>query len=173
MAGDVVVVRMPILYSIGVVSRHHRSAILRAPRRDRQPRLRVPAKASANAFVATESVAEEEQIMATSLESTRLGGELSLVTARGACSTSSVDCSHCAKTSYCFIFPSFDKLRSQYTHRASQIAFAIMSNRAFLTIGGVVAAGGAYYLYKAGGDPKAAEKRFERKRDTIESMSHS
>lgn len=36
-----------------------------------------------------------------------------------------------------------------------------MSGRV-LKLGGVVAAGGVgYYLYKAGGDPKAAEKRFE------------
>lgn len=42
-----------------------------------------------------------------------------------------------------------------------------MSQRAFLTIGGVVAAGGAYYLYKAGGDPKAAQKRIERELSAI------
>lgn len=42
-----------------------------------------------------------------------------------------------------------------------------MSQRAFLTIGGVVAAGGAYYLYKAGGDPKAAQKRIERESNAI------
>lgn len=36
-----------------------------------------------------------------------------------------------------------------------------MSGR-ILKLGGVLAAGGAgWYLYKAGGDPKAAEKRFE------------
>jgi len=37
-----------------------------------------------------------------------------------------------------------------------------MSGRkGLLTIGGVAAAGAGYYLYKAGGDPKVAEKQFE------------
>lgn len=38
-----------------------------------------------------------------------------------------------------------------------------MSGRRFATFGGVAALGaGTYYLYSAGGDPKLAEKKFER-----------
>jgi hypothetical protein len=38
-----------------------------------------------------------------------------------------------------------------------------MASRRALTFGGVAAAAGVgYYLYKAGGDPKVAEKQFER-----------
>lgn len=39
-----------------------------------------------------------------------------------------------------------------------------MAGRKVATYGGLAAVGaGAYYLYNAGGDPKLAEKKFERK----------
>jgi hypothetical protein len=38
-----------------------------------------------------------------------------------------------------------------------------MANRPLLLGGAAVAGGAAYYLYKAGGDPKVAEKTFESK----------
>lgn len=39
-----------------------------------------------------------------------------------------------------------------------------MSGRKLFLYGGsAVAAGGAYYLYSAGGDPKVAQKKIERK----------
>lgn len=39
-----------------------------------------------------------------------------------------------------------------------------MAGRRVFTFGGLAAAGGAaYYLYSAGGDPKLAEKKLERK----------
>lgn len=40
-----------------------------------------------------------------------------------------------------------------------------MAGRRFATFGGLAAVGaGTYYLYSAGGDPKLAEKKMERKR---------
>lgn len=39
-----------------------------------------------------------------------------------------------------------------------------MAGRAIKWGGGIAAAGAGYYLYSAGGDPKAAQKRFEGKR---------
>jgi hypothetical protein len=48
-----------------------------------------------------------------------------------------------------------------------------MPNRP-LVVGGLAIAGAAgYYLYSAGGDPKVAEKKFERKLSLILSISHT
>lgn len=38
-----------------------------------------------------------------------------------------------------------------------------MSRRGVIAVGGVAGAGALYYLYNAGGNPKVAEKQFERK----------
>lgn len=46
-----------------------------------------------------------------------------------------------------------------------------MSNRALTYGAGLVAVAGGYYLYQAGGSPKAAEKRFEREYHLLSSCS--
>lgn len=73
-----------------------------------------------------------------------------------ACSTSQLPSTLCS--------PSLSRinLRIHITSTTTSHTTATMSSgRLWQIIGGGAAIGGAYYLYNAGGDPKAAEKRFE------------
>jgi len=55
--------------------------------------------------------------------------------------------------------------RSQYSRQhnlpSTFTAAAMSSSRLWQIVGGATVLGGGYYLYNAGGSPKAAEKRFE------------
>jgi hypothetical protein len=60
------------------------------------------------------------------------------------------------------------QIYSNFTQTNLHVHTINMSNRALPALGAIAAGGVGYYLYTAGGDPKLAEKKAERKLYSLE-----